>query len=162
MKEYKYKLFDLLKKYEIKPKKHLGQNFLIDNSCFLSILKDIDLKNQIVIEIGSGLGGLTSVLIKKSKKVIAIEYDNFLFEVLKKEFKDFNNLELTNTNFLNYEFNSDSKAIVFGNIPYNITSLILFKLFKNINNIELCYLLLQKEIAEKLVAKAKSSFYNKL
>jgi len=88
-------LRELLRKYGLKPRKHLGQNFLINKDILSEIIKAADLnKNDTVLEIGPGLGILTKELAKKAKKVIAIEKDEKLVKILKKELAHFKNIKI--------------------------------------------------------------------
>ena len=85
----------LMKKYNIKADKRLGQNFLIDDNVINEIIKGADIEeNDLVIEIGPGLGTLTSILLKKAKKVICIELDNRMIEILEDRFSLYKNFEI--------------------------------------------------------------------
>ena len=112
----------------IKAKKSLGQNFLIDKNVIEKIVNLIDIKDNTILEVGPGTGNLTSALIKKNpKKIYVIEKDSILAELLKKNYSD--EIEVIHNDILNYDENSisDEKLIVFGNLPYNISTEILCK-----------------------------------
>ena len=110
----------------IKAKKSLGQNFLIDKNILEKISNIIEIKNKVILEVGPGTGNLTHFLLKKKpKKFYVIEKDTQLVSFLKKEFKD--ELTIINDDILNLNENllSGEKIIVFGNLPYNISTEIL-------------------------------------
>ena len=118
-----------------KLKKSLGQNFLIDKNIINKILSIENLKNQNVIEIGPGSGNLTKLIIQKEiKKFLAIEKDERFYELLKKEFSNNKNIHFDNMDILKKDLNKiDLKnVIVFGNLPYNISTQILVN-FINLN-----------------------------
>ena len=119
----------------IKAKKSLGQNFLIDNNIIDKILDIVNIQKKDVLEIGPGTGNLTSSILKKNpKKLLVVEKDNVLAENLKTNFN--NTIEVINDDILNIDENSlsTSKLIVFGNLPYNISTEILCKWILNIND----------------------------
>ena len=151
----------------ILPKKSLGQNFLTDNRV-LNLITDIGKinKNDTILEVGPGTGALTKkILEKKPKKFIVIEKDKFLADNLKKKFG--NNLEIINDDMLNisYENLCDGKLIIFGNLPYNISTQILAKWIR-INNLEeFCkkfILMFQKEVADRIITKVNDKNYGRL
>ena len=150
----------------IKPKKSLGQNFLIDHNILETIVNCVDIKNKIVLEIGPGTGNLTNyILDKKPKKLLVIEKDNELAEKLKVKFP--NLLNIINEDVLNVDENSlfEDKAIVFGNLPYNISTEILSKWIVNLRDkiwFEALILMFQKEVADRIVANFNSSNYGRL
>jgi len=152
----------------IKAKKSLGQNFLIDKNIIEKIVNVAELnKNNEVVEIGPGTGNLTeSILKKKPKRFFVIEKDNNLVNFLKKRFQD--KIEIINDDVLklneNYIFKK--KVIVFGNLPYNISTQILSKWINQINNENFWFtkliLMFQKEVADRIVAKENTSNYGRL
>ena len=118
----------------IKTKKSLGQNFLIDKNIIDKIVNTIDIKDKYILEIGPGTGNLTSSLLKKKpKKFYVIEKDNQLSLKLKEKFKE--ELIIINEDVLKINENliSDKELIVFGNLPYNISTEILCKWILNLN-----------------------------
>lgn len=142
-------------------KKSLGQNFLKDKKIIEQIINYIDLEQEEVLEIGPGQGAITEFLVKKTKNVVAYEIDQELIPYLNKKIKS-DNFELKNEDFLKANLIFENKKIVVANIPYYITSDILFKLFKNHLLFKKALIMVQNEIAEKLVAKPGESNYGKL
>lgn len=143
-----------------KPKKQLGQNFLIDNGVIKNIiLKGEVRKEDIVLEIGPGQGSLTYALFSSAKKVIAVEKDDDLYKYLLKKFEKIKNVSFINDDILEYlqspEFFSifkNKKYKVFGNIPYYLTSHLIKELLSLENKPSEIVLMMQKEVAERMVA----------
>ena len=151
----------------IKAKKSLGQNFLIDQNVINKIISIIDIENKNVLEIGPGTGNLTLEIIKKNpKKVILIEKDNILAKNLTNRFN--NDIEIINEDVLKINENDlcDQSLIVFGNLPYNISTEILSKWILNldINKVWFSYLVLmfQKEVADRIISKFNTKDYGRL
>ncbi len=151
----------------IKAKKSLGQNFLIDKNIIEKIACLINIENKTVLEVGPGTGNLTSALIKKNpKKFYVIEKDNGLAVLLKKEYS--HKIEIINDDILNYNENkiSDEKLIVFGNLPYNISTEILCKWILNLDSKDTWFsyliLMFQKEVADRIISSHNSSNYGRL
>ena len=114
-------------------KKSLGQNFLVDKNIIKKITNLIDIKNKNILEIGPGKGSLTNeILKKKPKSLILVEKDNRLTQNLQEKYNNEKNLKIFNDDILkfNIEKKIKSKTIIFGNLPYNISSQILVKLIK--------------------------------
>ena len=150
----------------IKPKKSLGQNFLIDNNILEKIVSSATIKNKTVLEVGPGTGNLTSYILKKKpKKFFVIEKDNDLSINLKNKFD--NQIKIINEDVLNVnETNiSEDKITVFGNLPYNISTEILSKWIINLKDnfwFECLILMFQKEVADRIIAKSNTSMYGRL
>ena len=151
----------------IKPKKSLGQNFLIDKNIIKKISNLINLQNKVVLEIGPGTGNLSSsILENKPKKFFAIEKDKKLFLYLKKQFN--NKITIINQDILKFDENSLSKdkLIVFGNLPYNISTEILSKWILNLKDdhfwFDMLILMFQKEVANRIIAEHDTSAYGRL
>ncbi len=151
----------------IKAKKSLGQNFLIDKNILNKISNIIDIENKIILEVGPGTGNLTKHLLKKKpKKFFVIEKDNQLALFLKKEFKD--QLIIINKDILNLEENllDKEKIIVFGNLPYNISTEILCKWILNLDDKKIWFsnliLMFQKEVADRIISNYDTSNYGRL
>ena len=150
----------------IKAKKSLGQNFLIDRNVLEQIVDTVEIKNKEVLEIGPGSGNLTSHILKKSpKKLYVIEKDNDLSLMLSEKFN--NEIDLINDDVLKIkeENISKEKLIVFGNLPYNISTEILSKWIVNLNKnfwFENLILMFQKEVADRIIAKHNTSNYGRL
>jgi 16S rRNA (adenine1518-N6/adenine1519-N6)-dimethyltransferase len=156
-----YKLHEFIKKYHINAKKFLGQNFLNDQNTINKIVDFADVENKNVIEVGPGLGALTFSLLNKVKKLIAYEIDYDLANVLKKEI-DSPNFELHLQDFLKANLIEYEQVTLISNLPYYITSKIIFKVFKNINSFDKAIFMMQKEVAERILAKPGHSSYGKL
>ena len=153
----------------LKAKKSLGQNFLIDNNIINKIVKIGSVnKNKTVMEIGAGYGNLTKeIALQHPKKIFAIEKDKKLALLLKNKFKNYNNIEIINRDVLNIieENNLEQNIIVFGNLPYNLSTKILASLillkkwppwYKKL------ILMFQKEVAERIIAKTHTKEFSRL
>ncbi len=150
----------------IKPKKSLGQNFLIDKNIIKKIISISEILNKDVLEIGPGTGNLTEyILNEKPNKIFLIEKDKVLCDQLRLKFK--NKVEIKNEDILKVnEYNiSKNKLIVFGNLPYNISTKIIcnwiLKLEKDFWFSELI-LMFQKEVADRIISEMNSSNYGRL
>tara|TARA_B110000902_G_C14166007_1_gene534990 strand:+ start:276 stop:1061 length:786 start_codon:yes stop_codon:yes gene_type:complete len=152
----------------IKPKKSLGQNFLVDNNILNKIIKLAEITSNDVIEIGPGTGNLTNKIIEqKPKNLILVEKDKRLAINLNYEIIKFNNLKIFNEDILkfNLEKNIKKNSIIIGNLPYNISSQILVKLIKFkkwLPKYKKLILMFQKEVADKILAKYKTPDYGRL
>ena len=152
----------------IKPKKSLGQNFLIDNNILNKIIKLTEIKNNCVVEIGPGTGNLTKKIIEqKPKSLILIEKDHRLTDSLKNELTTHSNLKIFNEDILKFDLEKNIKknSIIIGNLPYNISSQILVKLIKFkkwLPKYKKLILMFQKEVADKILAKFNTSDYGRL
>ena len=151
------------------PKKSLGQNFLIDKNIINKIIKIGNLnKNKTIYEIGPGYGALTEkILLSKPKKCVAIEKDKKISEILNNKLKDHKNFEMVNKDFLKIleENVFDKNVVVFGNLPYNIstkilTSLITLKKWPPWYNVLI--FMFQKEVANRIVAKENTKDFGRL
>ncbi len=152
---------------KIKPKKSLGQNFLIDNNIISLVVDLANIKrNDVIIEVGPGTGNLTKEIIsKKPKKLILIEKDKNLSEQLKNKFND--DVLLINDDILKIDERKLCKdqITIFGNLPYNISTQILIKWlkFKNLNFFcKKLILMFQKEVADRIIAKTNNKDYGRL
>ncbi len=140
----------IIKKYNVQPNKKLGQNFLFDENALNKITQNVT-KEDTVIEIGPGLGTLTAILLEKSKKVIAVELDKKMIDIIEERFKLYNNLEIINDDICKLDINKIApKAKVVANLPYYITTSIITQLLKT--NIQDITILIQKEVAERICA----------
>ena len=150
----------------IKAKKSLGQNFLIDKNILEKIVNTTNIKDKIILEVGPGTGNLTSYILKKKpKKIIVIEKDNSLVRELEKSFGK--KIIIINDDILNIDETNlfDEKMIVFGNLPYNISTEILSKWIINFKNnlwFEYLILMFQKEVADRIIAEFNTSNYGRL
>ena len=150
-----------------KAKKSLGQNFLIDTKIIHKIVNIEDIENRVIIEVGPGTGNLTEKIIqKKIKKIYVIEKDNNLSIELKKKFK--NDINIINDDVLNIDEKKidKEKIIVFGNLPYNISTEILVNWIINLDKtyfwFDTLILMFQKEVADRIIAKYNTSEYGRL
>tara|TARA_B100000959_G_C14868513_1_gene577338 strand:+ start:183 stop:974 length:792 start_codon:yes stop_codon:yes gene_type:complete len=149
-------------------KKSLGQNFLSDNNVIKKIASLDNIKNQTILEIGPGSGNLTEFIIKKQpKKIILIEKDQRFCKLLREKFGHQKGLEIHNKDILEYAFNEIllKDSIVFGNLPYNISTQILVKFislktwppfFKKI------IFMFQKEVADRILATYNTKEYGRI
>ncbi len=149
------------------PTKKLGQNFLHDQNIIRKIvaLGDIQKENDTVIEIGPGLGALTTHLAEKAKKVYAIEKDKRLLGPLEKAFKDYSNITLINKDALAidyFEFAIQNKLKLIANLPYNISTPILLKIHENRNLFSRVVVMLQKEVGERICSPENRKSYGSL
>ncbi len=154
----------ILDKYKIRANKDLGQNFLIDNNVVQNIIESANInKNDLIIEIGPGLGVLTSRLINKSNNVIAIELDKKMVNIITDRFRDKNNLEIINEDILKVDLKElikkqkertkIDKVKVVANLPYYISTPIIMKLLEQKLGIDEIIVMVQKEVAERLISK---------
>ena len=150
----------------IKPKKSLGQNFLIDRTVLEQIVDTVNIANKEVLEIGPGSGNLTTFILKKNpKKVYAIEKDDELALLLEDKFA--NQITIINDDILKISEDkiSSEKLTVFGNLPYNISTEILSEWITNLDKkiwFESLVLMFQKEVAERIIAESNTSKYGRL
>jgi len=150
----------------IKPKKSLGQNFLIDRNVLEQIVNTVEITNKEVLEIGPGSGNLTTFILKKNpKKLYVIEKDDELVLLLEDKFT--NEINIINDDVLKISEDkiSSEKLTVFGNLPYNISTEILSKWIVNIKKsfwFENLVLMFQKEVAERIIAESNTSKYGRL
>ena len=150
----------------IKAKKSLGQNFLIDENILEKIIQCSNIKDREVLEVGPGTGNLTKKIVQQlPRKIFLIEKDTFLLNELKSKI-DYN-IEFINEDILKINENklSKDKLIVFGNLPYNISTEILTKWILNIHSnfwFDKLILMFQKEVADRIIAKSNTSNYGRL
>ena len=150
----------------IKAKKSLGQNFLIDREVLTQIVDCVKIENKNILEIGPGTGNLTKYILDKNpRKVIVVEKDNDLVKDLKLKFKE--RLNIINDDILNVDETSlfKEKTLVFGNLPYNISTEILSKWIINLKEnfwFEHLILMFQKEVADRIIADYNNSNYGRL
>lgn len=168
---------DIIKSYGILPRKRFGQNFLIDENIARKIIRLADIKpDDVVLEIGPGIGALTELLVETGAKIIAVEIDRDLFSILAKKFSDKKNpelkpfrtgLEILNEDALKISYEELSKRFgkklkVVANLPYNISTPILFKFLDERDVFTTLILMLQKEVAQRLAAKPSCKDYGVL
>lgn len=147
-----------------RPKKSLGQNFLVDENIARKIIKFVaPSPEDIVIEIGPGFGVLTKYLIPEVKKIVAVEIDRHLVRELESGFGQHENFELVAGDFLEFEIAAVAAGgrtvRVLGNVPYHITSPVIFKIFDQRVFVRDMILMIQKEVARRIVAAPNSKDY---
>ena len=146
----------MLRRYGIRPKKSLGQNFIVDPKALARIVKAADLTgNEVVLEVGAGLGTLTVQLANEVFKVVSVELDSRLIPILMEVLEPYENVELVFGDILEVDFSSligDESYIVVANIPYNITSILIRRLLETDNPAKRVVLTLQREVAERITA----------
>ena len=154
----------ILNKYGIHANKSLGQNFLINEEVINQIIEKAEIdEKDLVIEIGPGLGTLTSRLLEKAGKVICVELDDRMITILNDRFKLYNNFELIHDDILKvdlnkiinenlFENNNIKKIKIVANLPYYITTPIIMKLLEEKLNITSITVMIQKEVADRLIA----------
>lgn len=152
----------LMKKYKITANKNLGQNFLIDNQVILDIVDGAKIEYEdLVIEIGPGLGSMTAVILERAKKVLCIELDSRMIEILNDRFIAYDNIELINQDILQLDLNkiineekskySYKSVKIVANLPYYITTPIIMKLLESNLDIQSITVMIQKEVADRLI-----------
>lgn len=161
----KTELLSLLEKYSLSPNRKLGQNFLVDENVVRKIVLFSQAEGKEVVEIGAGPGTLTVYLAKTAQKVIAVEIDKKILSVLKEVCQNLSNVQIVNSDFLELNvknLTNSNKVYVVGNLPYYVTSQILFKLFEERECIEKFTIMVQKEVAQRLLAKPGTKEYGNL
>ena len=154
-----------------RPKKFLGQNFLIDENISRKIVKSLNItSDDFIIEIGPGYGSLTKYIIKEADNYLAVEIDKGISEKLRSGLlknEEGRNHNIISKDFLKFDFDNEAglynperkKIKISGNIPYNITTEVLFRLFENREKISAAVLMIQKEVACRLTAKKDTKDY---
>lgn len=167
MKIEDYKTQELVKKYNFKFSKSLGQNFLIDDSVLSDIVNGAEVNEEdFVIEIGPGVGTLTAQLLNAAKKVVAIELDNDLIPILQGELGSHPNFSLIHNDALKVDINEvigEEKSVkLVANLPYYVTTPIIVKLLKEQYNFKSLTIMIQKEVAERMNAEPNCKDYGAL
>lgn len=162
-----YKTQELVKKYNFRFSKSLGQNFLIDDSVLNDIVKGADVNSEdLVIEIGPGVGTLTAQLLNKAKRVVSIELDSDLIPILQQELGEHPNFSLIHKDALKVDFNEvigDEKSVkLVANLPYYVTTPIIVNLLKEGYNFKSLTIMIQKEVAERIDAEPNCKEYGSL
>lgn len=161
-------LKEITKRHDFRFTKSLGQNFLIDANILDKIIRASDIgENDIVIEVGTGIGTLTKELAERAKKVYAIEIDKKLIPIVAETTSQYNNIVLINKDFLETQLTDiveekNSPVKVIANIPYYITTPIIMKCLESEIFVDTLVLMIQKEVAERLGASASTKQYGSL
>ena len=158
----------LMKKYGITANKNLGQNFLIDESVIIDACDSANInKEDLVIEIGPGLGTLTKFILERAGKVICVELDERMIDILKERFFLYENFEIINEDILKVDLhklikeekNGNIKNVkIVANLPYYITTPIIMKLLEERLDLQSITVMVQKEVAERLIAVPGEKF----
>lgn len=152
----------IMNKYNIKANKSLGQNFLVSDEAVETIVDSANVsKNDVIIEIGPGLGTLTQRLLEKAKKVICIELDERMVNIITERFSLYKNIEIINEDVLKVDLKEiirkekqeQANIKIVANLPYYITTPIIMKLLEDKLEIESITIMIQKEVAQRLIAK---------
>jgi 16S rRNA (adenine1518-N6/adenine1519-N6)-dimethyltransferase len=167
----------LLRKYGIRPLKRLGQCFLFDRNIMEKIIRIADVRDtDTVVEIGAGIGVLTDMIASRAGRVVALEVDRLLVDLLRRELADRGNVDIIHEDVLRFDFSTvdpcgrpgtsqgarEQKLKVIGNVPYNISSQILLRLLEYRHSIGRIVLMLQREVAERLAASPGTKDYGPL
>ncbi len=149
---------EVVKKYNFKFTKSLGQNFLIDDKVLDDIVEGADVsKEDFVIEIGPGVGTLTKELLAKAKKVCAVELDSELIPILQEELQGYDNFELIHKDALKVDFNEiigeEESVKVVANLPYYVTTPIIARMLNEDYKFKSLTIMIQKEVAERIDAE---------
>lgn len=155
---------NILDRKELRAKKKFGQNFLIDGNIVDKIARAACVDGCTVIEVGPGIGSLTEMLLKYGKRVYAYEIDKDMYDILNEEFSE--NFEVFLEDFLDTDLDSvpyrDDRLCFASNLPYYVTTPILFKIFESDLNFEKITVMVQKEVADRFKAQRGSEDYNAL
>lgn len=160
---------EILNKYDLRAKKQFGQNFLVDANIIRRIVGEANVNKTCgVIEIGPGIGALTEELANQAKKVLCYEIDSDMVTILKENLNK-ENVYIKEEDFLKVDlekdleyFNDCEEIKVISNLPYYITTPIIFKLLESDNRIKDFYFMVQKEVGDRLTGKPKTKDYNSL
>ena len=157
---------EILTDHGIRPLKRLGQSFLEDRNAINKIIRISNIQeDDIIVEIGAGVGLMTESIAKQAKKVIALDIDPRMVGILKKRMAPYRHVDIVQADVLEYDFSSaigelpSRKIKVIGNIPYNISSQILFRLLAYRDHISSMILMFQKELADRLIATPGTKAY---
>lgn len=161
---------EILERFNLHAKKSYGQNFIIEPKIVEKIAELSLCDDVAVIEIGPGIGALTEQLAKRAKHVVCFEIDSRLEEVLKYSLNEYENIEVIFEDFLNCDIKSIvdkykkeyGKVVIASNLPYYITTPILFKIFESECEVEAITVMMQKEVADRFDAKISTKQYNAL
>lgn len=164
-----YKTKQIIKKYEFNFKKNFGQNFLVDERVLDKIISAADIgKNDLVIEVGPGIGTLTQAMAKKAGKVISVEIDKTLVPILGELLADYDNIEIINEDILKVDINEiieQHKGMcvkMVANLPYNITTPIIMNILEKHIPMQSLTVMIQKEVAYRMNAKPSTKDYGAL
>ncbi|WP_455088927.1 16S rRNA (adenine(1518)-N(6)/adenine(1519)-N(6))-dimethyltransferase RsmA [Peptoanaerobacter stomatis] len=161
---------NIIQKYGFKLTKSLGQNFLINENILNEIIEAADItKDDVLLEIGTGIGTLTSKLCERAKRVVAVEIDKNLLPILNETLSAYQNIDIINKDILKTDINEELKSLginqkvkVVANLPYYITTPIIMKILEEKVNVSVMVLMLQKEVASRINAQHSTKDYGSL
>lgn len=162
---------DIMRRYDIKMKKSLGQNFLIEPQILDKMIETGQIDHHTtVVEIGPGIGALTEFLARNAKEVIAFEIDSRFVEILKDTLSDYDNVTIHHQDILKVNFNDliyqnlhdAERLVVVANLPYYITTPIIMNLIESNLKFDQLVMMMQKEVAERMTAAVNTKSYNSL
>lgn len=159
------KELEIIKKHNFKFNKKFGQNFIFDKNLLKAIVGDADIdKNSNVLEIGCGSGTLTKEISAVAKKVVGYEIDNNLKDVLAESLSQCNNVEIVFKDILKIDIKEieskfDGEYVIIANLPYYITTPIIFKFLEEATKLKKLVIMVQLEVAKRLCAKENTSDY---
>lgn len=162
------KEFDVLKKHDFKFNKKFGQNFIFDKNLLKAIVNDADIDDKTnVLEIGCGSGTLTGEIASVAKKVVGYEIDTNLKQVLSETLSEHNNVEIVfndilKTNIEEIESKFDGDYVIIANLPYYITTPIIFKFLQEATRLKRLVIMVQLEVAKRLCAKENTEDYGSI
>lgn len=164
----KTQIRQLLESAGIRPNKRLGQHFLIDMNLMRLLVDSAEIrKDDVVLEVGCGTGSLTSVLVEKAGRVVAVELDRKLIEIAKEQLKNFGNIDFINCDILESKKNINSvvkktlnqalekntgRFLLVANLPYNVASVVILNLITGPLKANRVYVTVQKEVADRMIA----------
>lgn len=164
-----YKTKKIVEKYGFSFKKNFGQNFLVDERVLGKIVSSAEIsKDDVVIEVGPGIGTLTQALAEEAYKVVAVEIDTTLVPILGELLSDFDNIEIINEDILKVDVNAiaekypDKKIKMVANLPYYITTPIIMNVLENHIPVESITVMIQKEVAYRMKAQPSTKDYGSL
>lgn len=164
-----YKTKQIIKKYEFNFKKNFGQNFLVDERVLDKIVSAAEInENDLVIEVGPGIGTLTQAMAKKAGKVVSVEIDKTLVPILGELLSDYTNIEIINEDILKVDINElieryqGMNVKMAANLPYNITTPIIMNILEKRIPMESLTVMIQKEVAYRMNAKPSTKDYGSL
>lgn len=166
----KDKTCEILDKYSIRAKKQFGQNFLIDENILNNIVERGNISDKdLIIEIGPGIGNLTEKLLETGARIMCFEIDRDMGKILEERFNNVPNFELIMEDILKSDINKYIEQItvegeikVIANLPYYITTPIIFKLLENVDKVSEIIVMIQKEVAERIISKEGCKDYGVL
>jgi len=155
---------DILNKHNFKFNKAYGQNFIFDTNLLRSIVDKVDVTGKTVLEIGPGAGTLTAIIAEKASRVVAYEIDRNLQPILEENLSRFNNVEVVFGDIMKFDMSDiedklGNDYIMVANLPYYITTPIIFKFLENATRLQSMSIMVQKEVADRLVAKPNTKDY---